>query len=132
MNVVSPFIGAHFKYKIKQLYIYKSKSQNLLRYRDKQTAILFKGEDRDVVRMSYAHLYDEVARVARSLRMLGIKPGDCVAGFMPNLPQAIIAMLAATSIGATWSSCSPGCGTLLDILICRYIPIKEPNRVIYN
>ena len=55
-------------------------------------------------------LYDEVARIATSLRALGIKPGDRVVGFLPNMPQAIIAMLAATSIGAIWSSCSPDFG----------------------
>jgi len=60
--------------------------------------------------MTYAKLYDEVARVAASLKVLGIKPGERVVGFMPNMPQAMIAMLAATSLGATWSSCSPDFG----------------------
>jgi acetoacetyl-CoA synthetase len=60
--------------------------------------------------MTYAELYDEVARLAGSLRDLGIQPGDRVVGFMPNMPESIIAMLAATSIGATWSSCSPDFG----------------------
>jgi acetoacetyl-CoA synthetase len=60
--------------------------------------------------MTYAQRYDEVARLAKSLKELGIQPGDRVVGFMPNMPESIIAMLAATSMGATWSSCSPDFG----------------------
>jgi len=85
-------------------------AENLLRYRDEQVAIIFKGEDQDSIRMTYAALYDEVARVAGSLKKSGVQTGDRVVGFMPNMPETIIAMLAATSIGATWSSCSPDFG----------------------
>ncbi len=85
-------------------------AENLLRYRDDQVALIFKGEGQPSTRMTYAQLYDEVARLAKSLRDLGIQPGDRVVGFMPNMPESIIAMLAATSIGATWSSCSPDFG----------------------
>jgi len=85
-------------------------AENLLRYRDDQVALIFKGEDRDTSKMTYAELYDEVARVAKSLRETGVQVGDRVVGFMPNMPETIIAMLAATSIGATWSSCSPEFG----------------------
>jgi len=85
-------------------------AENLLRYRDERIAIIFKGETQPTVRITYAKLYDEVARVAASLKALGIQPGDRVVGFMPNMPQTIIAMLAATSLGATWSSCSPDFG----------------------
>ncbi len=85
-------------------------AENLLRYRDNQTALIFKGEDQVAARMTYAELYDEVARVAISLRAAGVKSADRVVGFMPNMPETIIAMLAATSIGATWSSCSPDFG----------------------
>ena len=85
-------------------------SENLLRYRDDQTALVFKGEGQAVQRMSYAQLYDEVTRVAHSLKELGVLPGDRVVGFMPNMPQTVIAMLAATSMGAVWSSCSPDFG----------------------
>ncbi|MCU0598146.1 MAG: acetoacetate--CoA ligase [Desulfobacterales bacterium] len=85
-------------------------AENLLRYRDDHTALIFKGESRPSVRMTYRQLYDEVARVAASLKALGIKPGERIVGFMPNMPQAIIAMLAAVSMGATWSSCSPDFG----------------------
>ncbi len=85
-------------------------AENLLRFRDGQTALIFKSEGSDVIRISYSQLYDEVARLAKSLRGLGLAPGDRVAGFMPNMPETIIAMLAATSIGAVWSSCSPDFG----------------------
>jgi acetoacetyl-CoA synthetase len=85
-------------------------AENLLRYRDDQTALIFKGEGRDSVKMTYAQLYDEVARLAKSLKDAGIQAGDRVVGFMPNMPQAMAAMLAAASIGATWSSCSPDFG----------------------
>ncbi len=85
-------------------------AENLLRFRDDRTALIFWGEDRARRRVTYAELYREVTRVATALRALGIRPGDRVAGFMPNMPESIIAMLAATSIGATWSSCSPDFG----------------------
>ncbi len=85
-------------------------AENLLRYRDDETAIVFKGEDQPVVRLSYARLYDEVARMAAALKELGVQPGERVVGYMPNMPETIIAMLAATSLGATWSSCSPDFG----------------------
>lgn len=85
-------------------------AENLLRYRDDHRALIFKGEDQVAARMTYAELYDEVARVASSLRTAGVQAADRVVGFMPNMPETIIAMLAATSIGATWSSCSPDFG----------------------
>ncbi|RPJ13232.1 MAG: acetoacetate--CoA ligase, partial [Desulfobacteraceae bacterium] len=85
-------------------------AENLLRYRDGQTALIFKGEDQDAIRMTYAELYDEVARLSASLKKAGVVKGDRVVGFMPNMPQSIIAMLAATSIGGVWSSCSPDFG----------------------
>jgi len=85
-------------------------AENLLRYRDDRPAIIFKGEEKVRQSISYAELYDRVARLAKSLRDMGIVSGDRVAGFMPNMPEAIIAMLAATSIGAIWSSCSPDFG----------------------
>ncbi|ABW67414.1 acetoacetate--CoA ligase [Desulfosudis oleivorans] len=85
-------------------------AENLLRYRDDHSALIFKAEGRPSIRMTYRQLYDEVAGLVISLKALGLKPGDRVAGFMPNMPQTIIAMLAATSLGATWSSCSPDFG----------------------
>jgi acetoacetyl-CoA synthetase len=85
-------------------------AENLLRYRDDRVALIFKGEGQASTRMTYAELYDEVARLARALKDAGVVTGDRVVGFMPNMPAAMIAMLAAASIGATWSSCSPDFG----------------------
>jgi len=85
-------------------------AENLLRFRDDQVALIFKGEANDSVSMTYEALYDEVARVAKSLKEAGVGVGDRVAGFIPNMPEAIIGMLAATSLGAIWSSCSPDFG----------------------
>jgi len=85
-------------------------AENLLRYRDDQTALVFLGENQVNRRLTYKMLYDEVARLAKSLREAGVQSGDRVAGFMPNMPESVIAMLAASSIGATWSSCSPDFG----------------------
>ncbi|CAA7599492.1 Acetoacetate-CoA ligase/acetate-CoA ligase [Acididesulfobacillus acetoxydans] len=85
-------------------------AENLLRFRDDHTALIFKGEATEAVRKSYAELYHEVARLSRALRRIGVTVGDRVAGFMPNLMETVVAMLAATSIGAVWSSCSPDFG----------------------
>ncbi|KJR98935.1 MAG: acetoacetyl-CoA synthetase [Desulfobulbaceae bacterium BRH_c16a] len=85
-------------------------AENLLRYRDDRTALIFRGED--VVRrtLTYRQLFAATAKLAEALREAGVVPGDRVVGFMPNMPESIIAMLAATSLGATWSSCSPDFG----------------------
>jgi len=85
-------------------------AENLLRHRDDKTAFVFKGEAQRSSTMSYAELYDTVARLARSLRNMGILPGDRVAAYMPNMMETAIAMLAATSIGATWASCATDIG----------------------
>ncbi len=85
-------------------------AENLLKRRDDKTALIFKGEGQPVRRISYAELYLSVAKTAESLREVGVKKGDRVAGFVPNMPESIIAMLAATSIGAIWSSSSPDFG----------------------
>jgi acetoacetyl-CoA synthetase len=85
-------------------------AENLLRYKDDRTALIFKGEGLESTKISYAELYDEVARLAKALKDTGVESGDRVVGFIPNMPAATIAMLAATSLGATWSSCSPDFG----------------------
>ena len=85
-------------------------AENLLRRRDQADALVFWGEDRIKSRVSYAELYAEVSRLAQALRAAGVKSGDRVAGYLPNIPGAVIAMLAAASIGAIWSSCSPDFG----------------------
>jgi len=85
-------------------------AENLLQFRNDRTALIFRGEDAVRRTLTYSRLYDEVAQTAASLRKLGIQKGDRVVGFVPNMPESIIAMLAATSIGAVWSSCSPDFG----------------------
>ena len=85
-------------------------AENLLRYRDDRAAVVFWNEEGARRRLSFAELHAEVARVASALRERGVRAGDRVAGFMPNIPETVIAMLAAASIGAIWSSCSPDFG----------------------
>ena len=85
-------------------------AENLLRRRDDKTALIFKGESQPIRKLTYAELYSEVAKTAAALRTAGVEKGDRVAGFVPNMPESIIAMLATTSIGAIWSSSSPDFG----------------------
>ena len=85
-------------------------AENLLCHRDDKIAILFQGEDGTQSSLTYKELHDQVSRLARSMREMGIVKNDRVAGFMPNIPETIITMLATASIGAIWSSCSPDFG----------------------
>ncbi len=85
-------------------------AENLLSRDDNAPALIFTNE-RDARReISYSQLRTDVARVAAGLRACGVTSGDRVAGFLPNLPESVIAMLATASIGAVWSSCSPDFG----------------------
>jgi acetoacetyl-CoA synthetase len=86
-------------------------AENLLRYRDERPAFIFRGENQKTARVTYAELYTTVARLAASLRALGVAPGDRVAAYMPNMIETAAAMLAATSIGAVWSSCATDIGS---------------------
>ena len=85
-------------------------AENLLRYRDDRPAFVFRGETAKSAQMTYAELYATVARLAASLRQTGVRPGDRVAGYMPNMIETAVAMLAATSVGAVWSSCATDIG----------------------
>lgn len=85
-------------------------AENLLRFKDDHVALVFKGENQPVSKMTYAELYDSVARTASAMRSAGVTAGDRIAGYVPNMSETIVAMLAATSIGAIWSSCSPDFG----------------------
>jgi acetoacetyl-CoA synthetase len=85
-------------------------AENLLRHRGPEAAIIAWNERGCYRSLSFDGLRDEVSRVAHALRMMGVVPGDRVAGFMPNVPETVIAMLATASIGALWSSCSPDIG----------------------
>lgn len=90
-------------------------AENLLRYRDDRLAFIFKGETKKSAKMTYNELYWNVARLAKSLREIGVSPGDRVVGYMPNMIETVIGMLAATSIGAVWSSCATDIGPLAAI-----------------
>jgi acetoacetyl-CoA synthetase len=85
-------------------------AENLLRRDGDGDAIVFWGEDKVRRRLSWGDLAALVSRLAQAMRSLGIGPGDRVAGLLPNLPEAVAAMLAAASIGAVWSSTSPDFG----------------------
>jgi acetoacetyl-CoA synthetase len=85
-------------------------AENLLRFRDERTALIFRAETQKSARMSYAELYDAVARLAKSLRETGVSSGDRVVGYMPNMMETVIGMLAASSLGAIWSSCATDIG----------------------
>ena len=83
---------------------------NLLRERDASLAISFWGEDRVKRQLSRRQLYDLVSRLSQALASAGVGKGDRVAGYLPNLPESVAAMLATASLGAIWSSCSPDFG----------------------
>lgn len=93
-------------------------AENLLRYRDQHVAIQFFNETGQQQTFTYAQLYQQVAFLSRAFKQSGIQPGDRIAAVLPNCPHAVIGMLACTSIGAIWSSCSPdfGAQSLLDRL----------------
>ncbi|MBA4245643.1 MAG: acetoacetate--CoA ligase [Pseudomonas sp.] len=86
-------------------------AEHLLRRRDPHPALVAVGEDGSREQLSYLELAGHVAGLQSSLREAGVGVGDRVAAFMPNTWQTVVGMLAATSLGATWSSCSPDFGT---------------------
>jgi len=85
-------------------------AENLLRNPSDEDAIVFWGEDQVKQRLTRQELYDQVSTLSQALAEQGVTKGDRVAGFLPNIPQAVIAMLATNSLGAIWSSCSPDFG----------------------
>jgi acetoacetyl-CoA synthetase len=85
-------------------------AQNLLRQADDSDAIVFWGEDKVKKRLSRRQLHALVSRLQQALAAAGVRKGDRVAGYLPNLPESVAAMLATASLGATWSSCSPDFG----------------------
>jgi acetoacetyl-CoA synthetase len=85
-------------------------AQNLLRERGEGPAIIFRGENRIKRQLSQGQLYDLVSRIAQALADAGVKKGDRVAGYLPNVPEGTAALLATASLGAIWSSCSPDFG----------------------
>lgn len=97
-------------------------AENLLRYRDSRVAFAFKCETRPSVHITYEEVYKEVAGLAGALRGQGITKHDRVVGYMPNITETALAMLATTSIGATWASCGSELGT--QAVIDRFSQIE--------
>ena len=85
-------------------------AENLLSRRDDSDAVIFWGEDLYKTSLTYNELYAQVANLSIWLRGMGVKKGDRIAGFLPNMPEAIVSMLATSSLGAIWTSCSPDFG----------------------
>jgi len=85
-------------------------AENLLRHGDSEDALVFWGEDKTRRRLSRRELFEQVAGLAAAMRAEGVGPGDRVAAYMPNMPETVIAFLAATSIGAVFTSASPDFG----------------------
>jgi acetoacetyl-CoA synthetase len=110
-------------------------AENLLRYRDEKSALIFKRENGETTTITYAELYDQTARLAKSMREMGVCRGDRVVGFMPNMTETVVAMLATTSIGAVWSSCSPDfgvAGALDRFTQAKPILLFTADRYFYN
>ena len=93
-------------------------AENLLRRKDSEIAIYFRAEDQVEYSLTYQELYAQVASVAAWLKARRLQPGDRVAAYIPNMPEAVVAMLAATSLGAVWTSTSPDFGE--DSVIDRF------------
>lgn len=85
-------------------------AENLLRKADDTDALVFRGEDNVSRRMSWAELNKAVARLNRAFVAAGVQAGDRICAIVPNMPEAIVCFLAASSLGAIWSSCSPDFG----------------------
>ena len=86
-------------------------AENMLKFRDDRPAIIWQCDSSSKNRtITYKQLYDRVSIFAQALKVARVKVGDRVVGFIPNIPDAVVAMLAATSMGAIWSSCSPDFG----------------------
>lgn len=105
------FIGARLNY-----------AENMLRRKDDHLAFIFYGETFKKTKMTYAELYRDVARLANALRDMGVRPGDRICAYLPNLMEGIVAMLASSSIGAIWASCGLELGP--DAAIDRFGQIE--------
>lgn len=86
-------------------------AENILRFSSSSAAaIVFRGENKIRQELSHKELYEQVVRLAEALRKDGIKPGDTIAAYMPNVPETVIAMLACSAVGAIWCSCATDIG----------------------
>jgi acetoacetyl-CoA synthetase len=80
------------------------------KWQDERIALISAHENGLGVQLTYSQLYEEVRKCSNALRSLGVKTGDTVAGYISNIPEAVVSMLAVASIGAIWTSCSPELG----------------------
>ncbi|MHA1687867.1 MAG: acetoacetate--CoA ligase [Promethearchaeota archaeon] len=103
-------------------------AENLLKYKDDQKAFIFQGETKVSKSITYEELNKQVARLAKSLKEIGIKPGDRVVSYIPNLIETPIAMLATTALGGIWASC--GAELQARAVIDRFEQIKP--RVLFT
>ena len=85
-------------------------AEHALARRDGHPAVIFRSEDRPLTTLTYVDLSRQVATIATALKGLGVRRGDRVAAYMPNIPEAVVAFLAVASLGAVWSSCPPEFG----------------------
>lgn len=97
-------------------------AENLLKRRDDAIAIYFFNESQQRRNLTYKELYNQVSQLICQLLEWGVEPGDRIAGYLPNIPETVIAMLATAAIGATWTSCSPDFGT--KSLIDRFAQVQ--------
>jgi acetoacetyl-CoA synthetase len=94
------FVGAKLNY-----------AENIFAKRtDSKPMLLYKAEDSPITAHSWADIYEQTRRLAQVLRRLGVKSGDRVVAYLPNIPEAVVALLATASLGAIWSSCPPDFG----------------------
>ncbi len=105
-------------------------AENFLRRRDDSDAIIFWGEDKVKSKLSFKMLYQQVSKMTQQFKCLGIVKGDIIAGYVPNTPESIIAALAAASLGAIWSSCSPDFG--VQGVLDRFSQIKPKIIIAAN
>ncbi|MAR78955.1 MAG: acetoacetate--CoA ligase [Rhodospirillaceae bacterium] len=97
-------------------------AENLMIGNEESDAIIFEGEDFTSKKLTRKELVEQVSILAQAFKQDGVKPGDRIVAYMPNIPETVIAMLAATSLGAIWSSCSPDFG--VQGVIDRFGQIK--------
>jgi acetoacetyl-CoA synthetase len=97
-------------------------AENLLKFRDDHIVLISSREDKPTIKINYKELYNYTASCSKGLKNLGVKKGDRVAALITNIPEAVIGMLASTSVGAVWSSASPDFG--LQGILDRFSQIK--------
>lgn len=102
-------------------------AENMLRGDEDQTVLTAISQSREVITLTRGELRDQVARAAAGLRRLGVEPGDRVAAYLPNIPEALVAMLATTSIGAVWAVCAPELGSTASWTDCSSCPPRSSS-----